>query len=588
MSMLAFFSGSRLHLRRAAGLLLLTSLALGACSDGGGNAAPPPPASGGVTADGCASLTSGAQTVAGERRDSGSGAAAVKICVYADSFVDFNRPLTTSITLSDDVDRHVFRGSVVVGANASNNAELAAAGIAKGGDGPKLSIEAGVVVAFSGERDSMVINRGSQIDVQGTASKPVSFTHVNDPSIGGGADPESSQLWGGLVINGFGVVNGDCQYIGSRGSDDFAVSASGCHVQSEGLQGGQATHYGGDNDADSSGSLGYLIIKYAGSEVSADNELNGLSFNAVGSGTTVSHLQVYRSYDDGVEFFGGSVNLSNYLALYVADDSIDIDSGYNGTISNALIIQAAADGNRCVEADGISSYSAQSDPVKAGIISQGLASRPTLRNITCIISANEASDAGAMVPDNVKGTHGDAGEGLRLREGLRGSIEGLIVTNAYSVSATSLAAFNASLPAGEDGWANNWCLDIDNAETTAAAAAGDLTISRSIFACSEAVDADSDMVGSMTESAWLATQSEVYQADLNPLVNPGATTDAGLALFAEGSYTTLATTDMAVPAVTSLALASQPGYTGGGADWTTGWTIGLDSLWFAPTSGSFR
>ena len=75
----------------------------------------------------------------------------------------------------------------------------------------------------------------------------------------------------------------------------------------------------------------------------------------------VKNAQAYSTYDDGFEFFGGSVNMENYVALYVNDDSLDFDEGYNGTITNALIIQSETNGNRCIEADGIGSYSSKTD-----------------------------------------------------------------------------------------------------------------------------------------------------------------------------------------------------------------------------------
>ena len=98
-----------------------------------------------------------------------------------------------------------------------------------------------------------------------------------------------------------------------------------------------------------------MIVKHTGFEVTPDSELNGITFNAVGSGTVVENVQAYSTYDDGFEFFGGAVNVTNAIALYVRDDSLDYSDGYVGTITNALVIHYQTDGNRCIEGDNVGS-----------------------------------------------------------------------------------------------------------------------------------------------------------------------------------------------------------------------------------------
>ena len=101
-----------------------------------------------------------------------------------------------------------------------------------------------------------------------------------------------------------------------------------------------------------------MVVKHTGAQVANGDELNGISFGGVESNTIVENLQVYSTYDDGIEMFGGSVNFTNFVGVYVRDDSIDIDEGYNGTISNALVIQSATDGNHCIESDGLEDFMA--------------------------------------------------------------------------------------------------------------------------------------------------------------------------------------------------------------------------------------
>ncbi|MFA0812026.1 hypothetical protein [Microbulbifer epialgicus] len=300
----------------------------------------------------------------------------------------------------------------------------------------------------------MVVNRGSQIFVRGTESAPITFTSETDARGTVAADVVSQ--WGGMVINGFGVTN-KCQYEGSIGDDNFALKGE-CHVAAEGSTGDNTSHYGGDNSADSSGELSYVVVKHTGALVASGDELNGISFDAVGNGTVVNNLQIYSTFDDGIEFFGGAVDINNYVALYVRDDSIDIDEGYRGSINNALVIQSKNDGNHCIEADGIGSYKDTID--YTALISQGLNSRPMIDGLTCIVSAQEGS------------TH-DPGAGWRLREGIYPMITNSIIIASFAADETA-----------DDG--NNYCLRMESAQTRSEATSGtEAVLTSNIFACED-------------------------------------------------------------------------------------------------------
>ena len=94
---------------------------------------------------------------------------------------------------------------------------------------------------------------------------------------------------------------------------------------------GQFVHrYGGNNDDDNSGVLRYVSIRHAGFKVTADKELNGLTLACVGRGTTIDHVEMYAAADDGVEFFGGTVNTKYLVSAFNDDDAFDIDQGYRG------------------------------------------------------------------------------------------------------------------------------------------------------------------------------------------------------------------------------------------------------------------
>ena len=318
---------------------------------------------GGATTNPCASYTTATATVVSGTFDGTN-------CRYSASFVGASNPLTVDLTIPLISGVHIFQDSLFVGQNVASGAAPAE------GSGPTLTIEAGSTLAFSDSSDYLLINRGSQIVAEGSAVAPITFTGFTD-AVSGTAGPEDVQLWGGVVINGNGITN-NCS--------DAERAANQCHVVSE----GQPSNYGGSNNAESSGVLRYVVVKHTGFEVAPGDELNGITFNAVGSGTTVENVQVYSTYDDGVEFFGGAVNVTNLVALYVRDDSIDFSDGYVGTVANALVIHPAEGGNRCIEGDNIGETRAASQPLDLAPISN-----PTITRMTCITSNKDA------------GTHGD-------------------------------------------------------------------------------------------------------------------------------------------------------------------------------------
>ena len=153
------------------------------------------------------------------------------------------------------------------------------------------------------------------------------------------------QQWGGIVINGFGVTNA-CSYEGRA-----ARTVPAGHVLSRPRVG--PSHYGGGNDADDSGILRYVIVKHTGSEVAHGDELNGISFNAVGSGTVVENLRC-TGLTTTVSSSSAAPSTSPISSPSMfATTRSTIADGYDGTITNALVIHSAADGKRCIEADDI-------------------------------------------------------------------------------------------------------------------------------------------------------------------------------------------------------------------------------------------
>ncbi|NIB41427.1 serine/threonine protein kinase [Pseudomaricurvus alkylphenolicus] len=475
-------------------------------------------------------------------------------CTYTTGFVDVDNPITVSMTFPNIGEGvHIFDGSLAIGENHASQAGLDAAGISEGGDGAIVTIEAGVTMAFNTTLDYAVVNRGSQIRANGTAAAPITFTSVND-AVSGTVGAEDVSEWGGMIINGFGVTN-KCSYSGTRGVD-LALTGE-CNVVSEGRAGDGETHYGGDNDGDNSGVLRYVVVKHTGAEVAPGNELNGIAFNAVGSGTVVENLQAYSTFDDGIEFFGGAVDVTNYVALYVRDDSIDIDEGYIGTIENALVIQSRLDGNRCVESDGIGSYSSRDQATIDDFIARGLNSAATLKNLTCIVSANET------------GTH-DPGQGMRIREAHFPTISNAIVTTAYSGDDVL----------GDDDF--SYCVRIDN-EGQQAALDGNLTISSSIVACQDLVD--SSLEGQST-AQWLTDNGNAVYQSAEAGEDPTSASNGDLVIL-DGFYSVPVASMVATGATIPTPVDSSIiGAVSADNDWTAPWAFGLregnrsQALWF--------
>ncbi|MEQ8935871.1 MAG: hypothetical protein RIE56_08785, partial [Amphiplicatus sp.] len=184
--------------------------------------------------------------------------------------------------------------------------------------------------------DYLVVNRGSQIDAEGSASRPIIFTSENDLVRQNDSDTSNDDggsaisEWGGLVILGRAPIN-RC-ITGTPGT-------VGCEQIVEGVTNPEAV-YGGATPNDNSGVLKYVQVRFAGFAINQlGNELNGITFAGVGDGTEVEYVQVHNNSDDGMEFFGGTVNLKHIVLTGNDDDSMDTDNGWNGEVQYLVIKQ---------------------------------------------------------------------------------------------------------------------------------------------------------------------------------------------------------------------------------------------------------
>ncbi|MDP4710598.1 MAG: T9SS C-terminal target domain-containing protein, partial [Saprospiraceae bacterium] len=207
-----------------------------------------------------------------------------------------------------------------------------------------LNIERGTVVKginkptnASDNASALIITKGAMINARGTAEEPIIFTaeldDVNDPTDLGALD---KGLWGGLILLGNATVGED------GGFDNI-----------EGIPADEGrAQYGGDNDADNSGSLCYISIRHGGAALQADNEINGLTLGGVGSGTQIHHIEVFANEDDGIEFFGGTVDLKYGATIFCGDDGFDYDESWGGRGQFWFYISETDNGNCAGEHDG--------------------------------------------------------------------------------------------------------------------------------------------------------------------------------------------------------------------------------------------
>jgi hypothetical protein len=213
--------------------------------------------------------------------------------------------------------------------------------------GAELTIQAGTVIkgeaGTGANATALLVARGATIQAVGTATLPIIFTSVADeitpedvvagnyasPNL----DPTQNGLWGGVIILG-----------------NAPISASSNEVNIEGIPTSDPNGlYGGSNGTESSGTIQYISIRHGGANIGSGNEINGLTLGGVGSGTVIENVEVVANQDDGIEFFGGTVNVTNAVVWNVGDDAIDTDQSWAGTLDNFVVVTPLG---HCFELDG--------------------------------------------------------------------------------------------------------------------------------------------------------------------------------------------------------------------------------------------
>ena len=338
-----------------------------------------------------------------------------------------NSSFTADVSLTNDA-IWILDGRVAVGEDNANSATL--------------YIQQGTKVVGETGDDFLVVRRGSQIKAVGTAASPITFTSIQDVT---GQETGIGQ-WGGMVLLGNAPANSCGDQTGEATADELAS----CGVAAEGAAG----NFGGNNPADNSGELKYIVVKHAGKALGNGDELNGISFAGIGSGTKVSYIQVHENLDDGIEFFGGTVNVDHVVLTSIGDDSLDWSFGWTGRASHVYIQQSAADGDNAIEADN-SEFDAAATPQ----------TNPNIDHVTIV---------------GAEGTNG-----VRLRAGTQGNLSNVLITGPATYEK---------------------CLRVNGDESVAHANAGDLTITHSVMACDTPANqfASSDLADT---KAWFEGQT---------------------------------------------------------------------------------
>jgi len=383
---------------------------------------------------------------------------------------------TSNVTLTNDV-YWVLRGAVFI-ANATD-----------------IIIEPGTrIVGEFATLGTLVIEQGGRIIANGTAEAPIVFT--SDQPIGerGRGD------WGGLIINGRAPIN---------------------LPGGTGLGEGDTGQYGGNSADDNSGVLRYVRVEYAGIEFSPDNELNGIAFQGVGRGTTVDYIQVKYNKDDGVEFFGGTVDAKHLVLSANGDDSLDWTFGWQGRVQYVVINQRADDADNGFEGDNNGN---NNDLLPRA--------NPTVYNAT-------------LLGDPFRNFGGESDDGMEIREGTAGTFRNFIV----------------------QGFKENG-LDVSNTATIAEANAGRLTFGNGIFFNNgDNLDSNASAIVSITGNSTLVFDQDPGLTDPHNHFDPNFRPRDGATLAMQLAPAIPPNDGFFEIAPYIGALSADPAQ-----DWTQGWT----------------
>lgn len=351
-----------------------------------------------------------------------------------------DEPTGPGVGDGNETGRSVLSGTLSGVRTLSADSAYLLRGIVTVDSGSVLTIPAGTVIMgdYDTQPSALYVAVGGRIEALGTAAHPIVFTSSRP------AGQRQPGDWAGVMING-------------RAQCNFTTQP----CLSEGIQ----RPFGGEVNDDDSGTLAYVRIEYAGYEVSFGNEMNGLTLNGVGSGTDIHHIQVHRGLDDGIEWFGGAVDVKYAIVTGASDDSFDFSSGWIGRGQFWIVQSDPDDADRGFEVDN---NETDNDALPR--------TDWQVYNVTLIGRGDG-------------GTAGEAPVGITLRRGTAGVLRNAIVVG-YEIG-----------------------LDIDNSSTFAQCSSNALRISNSIFFDNGVQnDADADVENDCLDEASISNADPLLAA----------------------------------------------------------------------------
>ena len=335
---------------------------------------------------------------------------------------------------------------------------------------------------------AIVACRGAKLIADGTASEPIVFTSIREWEAANGVDsaydPDSNVgpaptaadggQWGGIILLGQAFVS----FVNSTGVNAGTVQIEGFAptgtASADGDSIPDATQYGTStnfarNDADNSGVIRYVSIRHGGYEFATGKEINGLTLGGVGSGTIIENVEVYANQDDGIEFFGGTVNTKNIVMAFNQDDSFDIDEGYKGINQYWLCIQNPGDQDAGGEWDGVGGTSAGYATI--GPVGSEHHARPRIYNAT-FIGAGKDNTLSQIPTRGTAGTKHVNWEKGNFALHIEDYFNGEIYNSVFHDFSAGLMKFNDAVSIGADAkFVNNHIGDMGvNTSSTVTAA----------------------------------------------------------------------------------------------------------------------
>lgn len=379
-------------------------------------------------------------------------------------------------------------------------------------EGGILNIEAGTVIKFTqpvaGSTSALVIARGAKIMAMGTADEPIIFTsELDDVNDATDLGPDDVQLWAGLVILGKATTEKNGAY---------EVNVEGIpSTEPRGKYGAIGNDPATFDDNDNSGELKYVSIRHTGFGLASGSELQGLTLGGVGRGTKLSYVDIYASSDDGVELFGGTVDLKYFSVAFAEDDSYDFDEVWKGKAQFLFSIQREDVADSGYEYDG-------STPDDTQAFTDG-----TLYNFTHIGSGVGASAA------NPIGMNIRAGGAINARNGIMVEMKGKGVEIQDKAGNTTTDSY-ARFLVGETKFENNVFFNIGSATTLDGSSTGIVKVTNNADDAGAAAFSTHLALTNVISNPGLVSISRTQNGMLNPTPSASGAAYTNLAAYPAG------------------------------------------------------